>query len=240
MVGASKVDAYYLVIDGTAVLAATSDAVFAQENGGQKVVQTAWMYPSRYEREYCAKVDESVKRLISDLGIANGYMFFSGFVDAHGEFALFEMGFRLCGGHTYEYLVRKGLPSNLDVFIYHAIEGGCAALPLGPIDNNQKYVALNYYAKEGTVASLKGFDSVKEIPSCVVSVEHGREAQVCKASAATLSKMGLVCLLSTSALELAAAADQAHELISFRDEAGQSLIYSLIEPESIKDWWNIS
>ena len=97
----TKIDLYYEIIDGKITLVTSSDTINAKNNGYDKVVQSAWLFPSKYHKFLSEKADAPIKRMLKGIGITNGYIFISGFVQ-NNEVAFFEAGFRLCGGHLYE------------------------------------------------------------------------------------------------------------------------------------------
>lgn len=90
---ADKVDFYYLVEDGKITLITSCDTVNAKKNDGKKVVQTAWLYPERYQNAYELKVRNKVESMIRGMNIKFGCIFFSGFIDRNQEFVFFECGY---------------------------------------------------------------------------------------------------------------------------------------------------
>lgn len=236
-----KVDFYYDVIDGKIVFLGGSDVIFASDNGTERVVQSAWIAPSRFEEKYVKEIDPAMRRFIDEVGIKNGYLFVSGFIREDGSFVFFECGFRLCGGHLYNYFEGCGFPNTLDVFILTALNG--TAAPLGNNAARKKDVKcldLNFYAKEGTVAEINGFEQVRECPDCVVSVRHAHGGQICSEDKAILSKLGLVGFAAQSPALLAKDAEDAYKSISVIGENGEDMIYDRIDPALVANWWENS
>ena len=71
----------------------------------------------------------------------------------------FECGFRLCGGHLYNYFPLIGCYDNLDLFLVYQLTGSTDILSRNNVNNKDlTCLTLNVYAKAGTVKNIKGFD----------------------------------------------------------------------------------
>lgn len=234
-----KVDAYYSIIDGNPSLLTTSDTVFAKENGRKRVVQSAWLSPSRFDECFKAKVDPSIRRLIDDLGLRNGYLFVSSFVENGEEFSVFEAGFRLCGGHFYNYLERKGLPNSLDIFILHALTGDISCMSgLEDTTPDLKCVDINIYSLPGRIASIEGLEGVSSAPQTTAVVQHAIVGQKCAGDRAMLSKIGLVGFSDEDPAVLSSLVSNCYDAVSVSGEDGVDMIYDRIDPSIIASWWN--
>ena len=238
---ATKIDLYYEIIDGQIIYLTSDDTINARDNGFSKVVQSSWLLPSKYHDLLMEKADAPIRRMLKSMGIRNGYIFLSGFADDDGNVALFETGFRLCGGHLYDYYTATGCPSNLDLFIYHALTGSCKDLTVKkdlPQPATLKCVTLNFYAKKGQVAAIDGLDRVKAMPQCGLVLRNGRVGQICNDDKAILSKMAMVHLWSENPAELESCAKKVYELVSVTGTQGEDLIYDRIDTSAIGNWWD--
>ena len=105
---AMEMDAHYVVLDGEISLLTTDDIIAASDNvKDNKVVQSVWMYPSKYNSEFLATADQPLRDLIKGIGVKNGTIFFSGFVNNKGQFSFFECGFRLWGEQEFDYDMKR-------------------------------------------------------------------------------------------------------------------------------------
>jgi len=232
----TKIDLYYEIIDGEIVLVTSSDTINAQNNGYDKVVQSAWLFPSKYHEILVDKADSAIKKMLKGIGITNGYIFISGFVQ-NGEVTFFESGFRLCGVHLYEYLEKKGLVNNLDLFISHALTGRVDLQPAEYINENLKCVNLNFYAKQGVVGKVRGQEKIREIEDNAINIVWAREGQICNDSHAILSKMAMFYFCNEDAEILQNDCQQAYQLFEVKDVQGNDMIYDRIDVNIIKSWW---
>lgn len=236
---ATKFDAYYQIVDGDIKLVSSDDVINAKDNGLERVVQSAWLLPSVHHQHFVEKVDPNMKRMIRDMGIENGYLFFSGFANERNEFVFFECGFRLCGGHYYNYFYDLGGWNTLDLLIYHALTGSASELKTCAEPKPKlKCATINLYAKAGTIHEIAGMDQVRQIPDCALALTSAHVGQVCREDVAILSKIGMVHFFNESALELGADVQKLYSLVSTTDEQGNDMIYDRVNHQEICHWWN--
>ena len=236
----TKFDAFYLVSDGQVEFLTSDDVVNSSHNGVRRVVQSAWLLPSRYQSFFVGSAaDKGLRSLIAGLGIRDGYIFFSGFTNGM-SFRFFECGFRLCGSHLSGYLKRLGKPDILDVHICHALLGTTrpALEWVIPGDSGLKQATLNVYANAGKVQSITGFGAVADMPDCGYCVQRGRVGQCCEDDAAILDKIGMCYFVNRNPKVLAADVAKANEIIEVLDEDGRDMVHDRVDPAVIREWWN--
>lgn len=234
----SKFDSYYVVIDDYIQLISTDDVIMSAKNGYKRVVQNGWILPSIHQNAYIKKIDKRVKNMIKNMGIKNGYISFSGFVDENENFVFFECGFRLCGGHLYNYFPKIGMCNTLDLLITYSLLGKVCVPPINiDLNTNIKCVTLNYYAKEGIISEIRGFEEVSKIDNCSFVIVKSHLGQKCESDKAILSKIGMVYFCSNSDIELLQSVKQANELITVLDENGHDMIYDRIEMIVLENYW---
>jgi biotin carboxylase len=97
-----KFDCTYYINGKQAILIETCDTTMLGSQKGFETKQKAWTFPSRFEKEYIDSVDGNVKAMLSDMGMECGVANIS-FFYRNGQFYVFETGFRLGGGHSFDY-----------------------------------------------------------------------------------------------------------------------------------------
>ena len=239
----TKFDVYYAICAGEPILLSDDDTINAQDNGFERVVQSGWVYPSKYHKEFLLKADEPIKRMIKDLKIHDGYIFFSGFaIEKEGEvdFVFFETGFRLSGEHMHRYISALGIVNVLDIFIVHALTGSTELVEWRKEeDTGLKCVTVNYYAANGTVSSFEGTDSITKMKDCIFFIQYGKTGEKCDTEKAILSKMSMFHFCNHSPSALAHDVETANKTYEIKDESGHDMIYDRMNPMVIADWWNI-
>lgn len=234
----TKIDVYYQIVDGEILFVSGNDVIVAKDNGLNRVVQSAWLLPSVHLPQFQVKIDPSMQKMIRSMGIKNGYIFFSGFVNDREEFAFFECGFRLCGGHYYDYFHKIGAYHTLDMLISHALTGSARNAELHRNPNPRlKCTTINLYAKAGQIATITGIDAVRKMDNCLMALQQARIGQCCRSDTAILSKIAIVHMCSESACDLAADVEKMYSLIETNGTEGEDMIYDRVDPEVILQWW---
>ncbi len=233
-----KVDFYYSVCDGEVYYLSANDVIFASGNGNEKVIQSAWPYHSRYEKEYLETIDSHVRDMIRDIGVKDGYMFFSSFWTPRG-FVFFEMGQRMCGGHTYAFFPKEGRTNNLDLYILHAVTGSTKCLQFDEAKAcNQHTVTINVYANAGTVRTIEGIAEIEKMPDCALALQYGHIGQVCEDDKAILAKLGMFIFTNPDPKALSRDVRQLYEVLKITGENGEDMIFDRIDPDAIAAWWS--
>lgn len=235
---AVKIDSYYIIMDGEIVFVSTDDVILAKDNGTEKVVQSGWVLPSRRQAMYLEKVDPAIRKMLKHMGIQNGYIFFSGFANDQGYFAMFEAGFRLCGGYLHHYFAKKGIVNNIDIFLFHALTGSVKDVEWGEDKNSDlKCATVNLYAKAGTIGKIEGFKDVAAIPNCDLILQKARVGEKCTDDKAILSKIGMYYFCDESADALEESVRKAYELVTVLDDNGNDMLYDRIDSGVVASSW---
>ena len=233
---ADKVDFYYLAEDGILTLLTSCDTVIAQNNDRTRVVQTAWLYPEKYQSTYDAKVRDNIEAMIRGMKIKYGCIFFSGFIDKDQNFVFFECGYRLEGAHQYYYTQKRGPVNFLDTFIFHALCGNTQDVPRMCVNENMKCVTVNVFAKEGTIAEIRGVEEISKMSDCTLALLHGRVGEQCKADKAILDKICVFAFSSESVEQLKCDVDEAYNKLQIIDNQGNDMIYDRLDTSKILKW----
>lgn len=234
-----KVDVYYGVEDGEICLLSSCDTVNASANGFERVVQSSWLYPERHLAAVNQKVDRQMRDMIRGMGIRYGCIFFSGFIHGDEEFVFFECGFRLEGGHQYEFVSRNVGVNFMDIFIAHALTGSTATMPRNPRpDPELKCVTINLYARAGTIAAITGMDRIAAMDNCTLALLHARVGDHCTDDQAILSKIGMFSFAHRDPAVLQRDVEAAYALFGTTDTEGRDMVYDRIDTALIGQWWD--
>lgn len=163
-----KFDCSYYIEGNNVTLIETCDTTMLTRQKGYETMQKAWTFPSKYESKYLEQVNANVKAMLKDLdlkcGVANISFFFR-----NDHFYVFETGFRLGGGHSYDYQRASQGIDYLTCMISFAL-----GIPLKVNHNlpaNRGYaVTYNVYCKcpaGSIIKSVHGEDLIKSMPEIV-------------------------------------------------------------------------
>lgn len=234
----TKVDLYYAIEEDKIELLSSCDTIHAGKNKGKRVVQSAWLYPTRTLANNFEDIDKKIKNMIRGMNIKHGCIFFSGFLMDNLEYYFFECGFRLEGAHQYGYVERSKGINYLDFFIYNALLGKSDILLENNNENNNiKSVVINIYAKEGIIKNIEGIDEISKIPNCTFTLTSSYIGKETSYDNAILDKVCMFSFCSESAEELKKSVDKAYSMLKVLGEKDENLIYDKINTSEIIDWW---
>ena len=232
-----KMDVYYAVEDGDIRILSTNDAINASVNGFERVVQSAWLYPEKHMQAFLEKEDAHLRAMIRGMGIKNGCIFFSGFVNSQDEFSFFECGFRLEGGHQDNYVELKGPYNFLDLFISHALFGNVRSVVRKDINNKLKCVTVNFYSKSGVIGSISGANEIANMKDCTFANVSCSVGQECADDKAILSKAAMFSFVNEDPYVLKDDVDRCYQLFELSDINGNDMVYDRIDTNVITGWW---
>lgn len=238
----SKFDVVYGIHEGEVMLLSDCDTINAKNNGTERVVQSGWIFPSKYHNQFLSKYDSVIRKMIKNLDIKNGFIFYSGFAIEEKndvDFVFFETGFRLSGGHLYNYISKKGIINVLDIFIVHALTGNTQILKINKdMEPDLKCLMINYYVTDGIISRFDGINQIRKMVDCGLFLELAHTGQKCDSSKAILTKTALIHLYNNSIECLADDVEVINNLYSVKNENGVDIIYDKIDSDFIRNWYN--
>lgn len=151
-----KVDVYYFVKDGNIVLLGTSDTIMCEGDLGSPILQKGWVFPSIYESQYINDIHESIKMMIKDIGLMNGYATMSAFY-RNGNFYFFEAGFRLSGELSFNYYEQISGINYIDTLIDFSlgIENKDTYLDCFKYNGCRSSIILNFFGLNGIIKKME-------------------------------------------------------------------------------------
>lgn len=158
-----KFDCYYVINDSIVELMGTCDTLMhSKSTKGHETIQKAWVIPSLFDDDFRKQYDELFKNMIRHLGFKNGYADISCFYKDRICY-VFEAGFRLSGGHSFDYQYATSGTSYLRTMINHSL-----GLPvqqfIRPEHKSKAIIYLLYITtpRIEKVRSIEGLDSFKD------------------------------------------------------------------------------
>ena len=228
-----KFDVYYAIIDGKITFLSSSDTVDASNNNHDKVVQSGWLLPSKYESLYLNSVDSKMRDMISGLKLTNGFIFVSGFFVDKG-FVFFESGFRLSGGHLYKFFEEIGFPNIQDLFILHALNSKRKLKFDVNRNDDLRALVINYYAKEGRLTTMGGLEELRKVEHCKFVLPMCSIGTDCYQDKAILTKLCMVHLYSDNIEVLINDLRRTNSLFAATDRDGNDMVYDRMNEETVK------
>ena len=155
----------YTIQDGVMSLSTTDDRHVYKSLDGSSVTHCS-LYPSKYTDVYIERMDPVVKKMFKNVGVKNGLLSVTFFIDGDHFYAM-EMGHRLSGGQHYTFSQFENGISALDQLIHFSITGKMADFPIVEKDNarfTHTYCHLFILGKEAVIYRFEGLDYLKQLP----------------------------------------------------------------------------
>lgn len=236
---AIEMDAHYAIVDGEIILLCTDDIIPADVNSLEnKVIQSAWVYPGKYNDMFISNYDKKFRNLIRGMGIKNGTIFFSCFANKKFGCKFFECGYRMWGEQEFEYEYLTGKFNYLDVYILNSLLGNSRDVEFNYNGNTAlKGIHVNIYSKSGIIDEIYGFEKLKTNGDCNLVIVDAYEGQVCDATGSISPKIALIGFANESEEVLAQDIDDLYSKISVKDEYGNDMIINYVDSKKILNYW---
>lgn len=155
MAGCTKIDAYYIIVNDNIIFVGSNDTLMCPPEKGHEVMQSAWFFPSKKESVYLQKVDSSFRSFLKGIGVHNGYITLSAFIDENGDVFVFETGFRLSGELSYYYTERKYGVNYLDFLIDFSLGNPIDKYSItGDSISKDTCLSINFFGRDGRVKDV--------------------------------------------------------------------------------------
>lgn len=172
MVDAEDMALAYMVIDREPYLVKIGDRLLGRREDKLERQQISTILPSRHTKEFHSYSDVVIRKMIKQLGIKFGPVFFQGFWE-NGKVYLYDPGLRFPGSDfNIAQYAATGFDS-VSTCVAFALTGAtnvCVGDPRGVYDyNGGAGVVLSIAARSGRIAIFEGFDNVSRDPRVVSS-----------------------------------------------------------------------
>lgn len=233
MADCMKVDLYYMINNGKVKMLSPSDSLMCDKYAPEKIIQNGWIHPTKHFSAITPEFEEKVCDFIKGIGIENGYMFISTFVDENDKIYVFECGYRLCGGTTFLYSARNHNYNYLDHFIEYAVYGECELDNFETIDARTQRnisIAVNFYVKaDNVVAKIEGLEKLSKKNNVLGSFKCVAEGTLGTNEGALLTKAAMVILYLEEGSDIKKAVQEVYDIVKITNEKGENIIIDYID-----------
>lgn len=229
-INGKEIIVYYVIQNGNPFLVAMCDRFTNKPENGTVQLPTAYIYPSKYLREYYNKVDEKVRNMLRQLNIKNGVLFLQGFFTENNQFYFYEPGFRLNGAQEHLILANLTKIDAKELLIKFALNGEMSFDDLSkyadPLLNGNLACKLSPIFRCGKIGKIVGLEEIKKVDGLISlnpSYHDGDEIE----GAGTLKQ--IVCrffVKGKNKTELKDRIDKINNLFDVIDENGSSMLVS--------------
>ena len=234
-----EINVSYTIQDGEISLSCMSDAQAGYQKHGQIKMTDGWIFPSKYLKPFIEKCDGSVRKMLKTIGIKNGFLFITGFYD-EPDFRIFEMGYRLGGGTTYNFISYNNKIDYLRMMLSHSLTGKMLGWDAKKMDDPFfKYPCCNLtvMAKPGIIGYVGNIDTLRTMEGILSVDQFYDKGQVIPDSGALSQTFARVNIVANNAKQLADRIDRVYELLNLRDTQGNDMLLSRLLPDKIAHYW---
>lgn len=229
-----KVDFYYYVKDSKVYLLGTSDTVMCEGELGAPILQKAWIFPSKYERQYVSEDDVKIRKMLLGIGIDNGYATMSAFY-RNGKFYFFEAGFRLSGELSYNYYNHISGINYIDALLDYSlgISNNDKYEDYYSINNKTKAVILNYFGVNGRIEKINKPDNLVTDASKVIADYYIKEGDCIDNKTNVFKKAAMYTIFSDDGIALEDTIRYINSNVQILDSNGIDLIYERVNEKGL-------
>lgn len=169
----------YAMQDGEVIFTAMGDRYVNKDQKGKSPLSLAVIYPSKYIDRYIKEVDANAKRMFKEEGFKDGMVFIQSFMSKKG-FHFFEMGYRPGGGQSSILLKNINDIDYVEYLINYALTGKMSDESIAEKNNvyfDKHACGLVVLLKQGTIASIKGLDTIKAMPEVLNVTQFYNEGE---------------------------------------------------------------
>lgn len=229
-----KVDFYYYVKDGKVYLLGTSDTIMCEGELGAPILQKAWVFPSRYEKQYILEEDEKIRKMLLGIEFNNGYATMSAFY-RNGKFYFFEAGFRLSGELSYNYYSHISGINYVDTLLDYSlgIANDDKYEDCFSLNNETKSVILNYFGVNGHVAKINKLENLFTDTYKVIADYYIKEGDWIDNKTNVFKKVAMYTIFSDNGIAIEDAIRYINSNAHIWDSDGIDLIYERVNEKSL-------
>jgi biotin carboxylase len=174
-------DVHYVIKDGVPVISCMFDRYENSIGSGFAKLPTAFIFPSWRLDAFIKNQDESFKSVISEIGLINGPLFFSGYIDEDGMLACTETGHRFTGSQEPLIIEKMTGFSIMEMLIRYALTGESGKADIKKLIDphfKQWCCKLSPIIKEGEIAKITGIDEISNIPEVFYTLQSYYEGDI--------------------------------------------------------------
>lgn len=172
-----EVTIFYVIQNGEIYLTAMADRYTKHKQNGIIPLPMAYIFPSKYLKDYQKSLNEKVKEMFKSIGIKNGMIFIQSFVE-NGKCVFYEMGYRLTGTFEYKIINKINGINPMEMMVNYALTGKMNDTDLkNDVNPNLIKWGCNttFLAKPGKIGKIIGVNNVSSLRNVIDVVASYKE-----------------------------------------------------------------
>lgn len=233
MASCMKIDVYYVIIEDVIYFIGSNDTLMCPPEKGHEIMQAAWHFPSCSEKIYLDKVDEAIRSFLKGIGIHNGYITLSAFIDENNDVFVFETGFRLSGELSYYFTEKVYGINYLDFMIELSLGNSVEKYRLtGDKISDSNCLAINFFATDGRVAKVL----LPQISQTDVFKNYTIENEVISNKGSVVMKKAAMCMVFGDTETILQKSKHICDTFMIANDSQMDIIYYKPNLEILKDF----
>lgn len=236
---AEEVTVFLTFVEGEIYLSGIGNRHMGKTKDGQIPLPVAYTFPAAITRTYEEKIFPKVKNMLASMNIQNGMMFMQCFVEGD-EVLVYDIGYRLTGSLEYHLLSKICGYNTMEMLIRFALSGkmveeGFDRKKLTPYWPSYG-CNVSYLIEPGTIKSIKGFETLCELPGVVAAVKAHEEGEALLESAqGTLKQIAIRAFGVSSSIEtLKNLLTQMYQAIEITSNDGSGMLLPGLNTEEVE------
>lgn len=222
-----EADVHYLIKDGKSTISCMFDRYENSVGDGFAKLPTAFIFPSWRLDKFVSTQDPDFRRVISEMKLSNGPLFFSGFIDDSGMLACTETGHRFTGSQEPLIVEKMTGFSTMEMLIRFAITGETGDGDVEELMDprfKQWCCKLSPVVKEGRIFKISGIDEISDIPEVFYILQSYFEGDSVLGEG-TLRQLFARFFIATDTIDrMSEVINKIQSTLSVLDENGESMI----------------
>lgn len=218
----------YAIQDGNIMLTAMHDRYLHVGEKGFMRLPLAYVYPSKFLKEYQENQNEKVIQMYKSIGLKNGTLFIQGF-GSEKECMFYEMGYRFNGAKQYNILQDANGFNTMEMVINLSLTGKMGEPDITKCANpvfDDTYCTLSILGRPGKIKEIIGIKQVEELPEVIdVSPWYYGGEEITEALLGTQRQiLCRVTLKTKTRKDMAKAIDKVYERFDVISDSGESML----------------
>lgn len=221
------VELFYTVVNGNIHFTVTADR-YTVRNGETTVpLPSAEVFPSRHRADIIKKLEPSVRKMLTAMGIQNGLVLIQALRDDDGDFFVYEMAYRFTGEQHYRLVERQRSMNLSRMMIKAAFGEDISEYDTELLDDanfDKPSINLALILNPGKIKHIYGLDKVYKIDEVISYNLTHADGDVIAASGDYSHMLIRVNMVAESYQALCRTVDLVDEYVSVTSEDGKDML----------------
>lgn len=218
---------FYTIIDSKIELSLVEDNYAVKNMGGGSFTNALYICNSNDTAVFQQKFGTKIARMLSDIGITNGNVWFEVFKDGNNYY-FNECGFRYAGhGSIYPVYFSSSI-NQVATDIYFSLTGNSRVFTMPRLVDThdyKKYCIYPIHIRAGIVVECIGLEKVKSLPQVVVVCQQVHVGDEVKNANAFFGIFAFVHFLYSTEYECRNIIRKIRSFVTVMDSCGEDMIY---------------